>query len=405
VRGVLHQSAKFNVATELKTPNKRPVLQWFKAEHPSSTYVRFANYRKAMSKLKQKTGPNEQPHTPWESVEDIWQRSPETVRRFLDLRRDNEQLCAEIEYILRKKLAKQAIETSAVMSRAKTLNSFLEKLQRKQYSQPLEEITDLAGARVVCIYRSDVAKVAEIVREEFEVTEDTDKLDEMGVDQFGYEARHFLVRLGKGSSGARYDDLKQLVCEIQVRTVVQDAWAIIQHHLVYKNEAQVPKQIQRKLNSLAAIFENADDQFENIRKERESYIAGVRETARTPGEFLRNELNLDSFTEYLRATFPDRPTAYVGDKGALTLDGLRKAGLKTLRDLETLLKETAESREKLKELLVQDSWKRDGALPSETEPTFALAVSAVNWKELLPWEEGVRNQIEQFRQLHPRLQT
>jgi ppGpp synthetase/RelA/SpoT-type nucleotidyltranferase len=60
----------------------------------------------------------------------------------------------------------------------------------------------------------------------------------------------------------RYDDLKKLVCEIQVRTVLQDAWAIIDHHLSYKQESDVPKILRRKLNSLAGLVETAHDQFD-----------------------------------------------------------------------------------------------------------------------------------------------
>jgi len=335
---------------------------------------------------------------PTSGPDDVWQKSPETVKTFLDLRRDNEQLCAEVEYILRKKLHSESIETSAIVSRAKTLNSFLEKLQRKQYLNPFEEITDLAAARIVCLYRRDIAKVAEIIRAEFEVIEDVDKLDEMGVDQFGYEARHFLVRLGKGSSGARYDSLKQLVCEIQVRTVVQDAWAIIQHHLVYKRESQIPKQIQRKLNSLAGLFETVDDQFESIRTERESYIAEVRETIGTPAAFLRNELNLDSFMEYLAVTFPKRPVEKNARQASIALDGFRKAGLKTLGDLDILLKETAKSRKQLLDSVAEESWKVDGQLPSSLESVFSLVISAENWKELLPWGSENADRIEQARQ-------
>jgi putative GTP pyrophosphokinase len=149
------------------------------------------------------------------------------------------------------------------------------------------------------LYRSDIAKVADIIRAEFVVAEDVDKLDELGVDQFGYGARHFIVRLGKTSSGARYDDLKQLPCEVQVRTVVQDSWAIIQHHMVYKRESQVPTQLQRKLNSLAGLFETVDDQFERIREEREAYLVEMRGSTEA-STFLENEPNLDSFKEYLK---------------------------------------------------------------------------------------------------------
>jgi ppGpp synthetase/RelA/SpoT-type nucleotidyltranferase len=153
---------------------------------------------------------SKQSHPSSETPDEIWARSPEVIRRFLDIRRDNEQLCGEVEYILRKRLSQEGIEISAVTSRAKSLNSFLEKLQRKHYDAPFEQITDLAGARVICLYRSDIGKIAEIIRSDFQVLEDVDKLGELGVDHFGYGARHFLARLGQGASGARYDDLKQL---------------------------------------------------------------------------------------------------------------------------------------------------------------------------------------------------
>jgi len=158
--------------------------------------------------------------------DDIWQRNPEIIKQFFQVRRDYEQLCAEVEYILRKRIAESGIETSSITSRAKTLNSFLEKLQRKHYDSPFEQLSDLAGARVVCLYRDDIAKIAETIRSDFDVVEDIDKLDEMAVDQFGYGARHFVLRLGKTHSGPRYDDLKQLLCEVQVRSVVQDAWPL-----------------------------------------------------------------------------------------------------------------------------------------------------------------------------------
>lgn len=318
--------------------------------------------------------------------DDIWHRNPEIIKQYLELRRDYEQLCTEVEYILRKRIADQNIETSSISSRAKTLNSFLEKMQRKHYEAPFDQLTDLAGTRVVCLYYSDIAKVAKIIRSEFVVIEDLDKLDELGVDQFGYGARHFIVRLGKASSGARYDDLKHLPCEIQVRTVVQDAWAIIQHHMVYKRESQVPSQLQRKLNSLAGLFETVDDQFERIREEREQYVAGIRGSTDKPSAFLENELNLDSFKEYLKWRFPDRtPEAFDGQAN-MVLDTLVTAGYKMLGEVEGLVKNTAAPREALmRELMPFErlALADDGNLPSAIEPYFALALSNADFETML----------------------
>ena len=184
----------------------------------------------------------------------LWTKTPEIIREFLNQQPDYEQLCTEVAYTLSKRLSDAKIGISAVMCRAKTLESFLEKIDRKHYQNPLTEITDFAGVRVVYLYPGDFPTVEKIICEEFEVLEKVDKLHEKEEDRFGYGAIHFLLRLGKPSTGARYDHLKNLVCELQVRTVLQDAWAIIDHHLAYKKESDVPTLLRRKLNSLAGLF-------------------------------------------------------------------------------------------------------------------------------------------------------
>jgi ppGpp synthetase/RelA/SpoT-type nucleotidyltranferase len=205
-------------------------------------------------------------------AESAGQRDTDTTRRFVEQRPDYERLCEEVARTLRKKIDEAQIEVSSIPHRAKALASFLKKLDRKDYVDPFNEIMDFAGVRVVCLYPSDLEKIEDIIVREFEVVERSDKQDELGVSEFGYSAVHFIVRLGR-SSEAGHDDLKHLVCEVQVRTVLQDAWAIIQNHLVYKQESQIPDRLHRKLNSLAGLCEVADDQFERL-----------REMAETPGE-------------------------------------------------------------------------------------------------------------------------
>jgi ppGpp synthetase/RelA/SpoT-type nucleotidyltranferase len=285
---------------------------------------------------------------PAPTEEDIWQRKPLLIRQFLAKRGDYEQLCSEVEYILRKRLAERGIHTAAILSRAKALASFLEKMQRKSYSDPLDKISDLAGARVVCLYRSDIDRVSEVIRSEFHVVEEIDKLRELGVAQFGYGARHFVVGLGSATSGARYDDLKALRCEVQVRTVVQDAWAIIQHHMVYKKEDEVPKPLQRKMNSLAGLFEAVDDSFESIREEREAYLHTMRKTEAEPNAFLENELNLDSFKAYLLWRFPNRTVESWDGQMRVAFNGFTAAGFHKLSDVDSTIITTERAREAVK---------------------------------------------------------
>jgi len=240
-------------------------------------------------------------------AERIWTERPEMIKCFLDQRPDYEKLCAEVAYILNRELNKECVEFSTITYRAKALNSFLEKIQRKNYRDPIAEVTDFAGVRVVCLYVDDMDKLEAIVAKHFEIVSKVDKLKDKRADQFGYGAIHFVVRLGKNFSGARYDDLKDLVCEIQTRTVLQDAWAIIDQHLVYKNESNIPTVLRSRLNDLAQKFELADDEFKQIRSEREDYLRDIERSKDNSESFLENELNLDSFVRYAQWKFPDLP--------------------------------------------------------------------------------------------------
>jgi len=144
------------------------------------------------------------------------------------------------------------------------------------------------------------------------------------------------VKLGKGSSGARYDDLKKLNCEIQVRTVLQDAWAIIDHHLIYKRESDIPTKLQRKLNGLAGLFETADNQFDNIRRERDAYLEKVDES-KDSGNFLKNELNLDTFISYLTWKFPDYDLKFFENQPEIVYRDIRRYKQKTLQDIDNIV--------------------------------------------------------------------
>lgn len=306
---------------------------------------------------------------------DPWVSSPDLVREFMGVRPSYEELCREVEYILRKRLGGSDVEISAVTSRAKTLNSFLGKLVRKSYADPLSEVTDLAGVRVVCLYLDDIPAIDQIINDEFRVVERVDKLAEKQPNEFGYGALHFIVRLGKRSSGARYDDLRNLPCEIQVRTALQDAWAIIEHHLVYKSESAAPPEIQRKLGRLAAQLEDADDRFQQIRRERTVYVEAIRESTGERERFLATRLNLDSFKEYLVWKLPDRPVELGAGQMGFNLKVLQDAGYSTLDDIEQALdQDLLDSAVAVEHDLPAPFHRQDGRFPSSFLVALAIAL-------------------------------
>ena len=212
-----------------------------------------------------------------EHLDKVWKDNPKYVREYYDLLPKHERLCNEVKHIITTDLKKAKIEYAHIENRAKTLSSFCEKVIRKSYKAPFSDITDLAGVRVVYLYLSDREKIEATIEKEFDIIEKVNKISDDDVEKFGYGALHYVVKIKEKHSGARYDDLKNLVCEIQVRTILQDAWAIVAHHLSYKQESDIPKELRRNLNALSGLFEIADGEFEKIRSARTQYQDKVKE--------------------------------------------------------------------------------------------------------------------------------
>ena len=268
---------------------------------------------------------------------EIWRDRPEIIYEYLKRRPYYERLCMEVAFVLETELKENCIEYASIISRAKELNSFLEKLERKEYSDPFSQVTDMAGVRVVCLYPSDLETIEEIITREFTMLEKIDKRNLEAIDRIGYTALHYTVKLNEDFSGARYDSLKNLVCEIQIRTILQDAWAIIDHHLMYKKRSSVPEELRRRINSLAQILESADWKFEKIRKERAAYILTLERTKSTE-EFLSREINLDSFKAFCERAYPDASKETEVVYFNRILKWLNAEKYKQLKDLDAIVK-------------------------------------------------------------------
>jgi putative GTP pyrophosphokinase len=109
-----------------------------------------------------------------------------------------ERLAEEVDFVLDKELAQCRLKTAAILKRVKTLDSLLEKISRKDYDDPITQIRDIAGVRVVCLYAPDVFKIEAVIRRMFEVVETDDKSDGLDVDRMGYNGHHYVVKLGSG---------------------------------------------------------------------------------------------------------------------------------------------------------------------------------------------------------------
>lgn len=154
-----------------------------------------------------------------------------------------------------------------VTGRTKSVASFASKAARAAagspaHEDPLTGITDQVGVRVVAYLLSEVEAVAELLAEEFTILDDRDMGQETASQgRFGYASRHLLIS-GRG----RDPDLAQ-PASVQVRTILQHAWAEFEHDIRYKGtvpEEHAPD-LDRRFTLAAGLLELADREFSEIR--------------------------------------------------------------------------------------------------------------------------------------------
>ncbi|VVB67505.1 Region found in RelA / SpoT proteins [uncultured archaeon] len=140
------------------------------------------------------------------------------------------------------------------------------------------------------------------------------------------------AKLKNNCTGPRYNFLKGIPFEIQIRTLTMDAWANISHFLDYKNDADIPKELKRDFYALSGLFYVADIHFEMFFKSRKE-VAKRLETS----DFLpTQEINMDSLKVFLGKRFPDRSHSDPGMISVLVGELLRN-GYTSIGKLENAL--------------------------------------------------------------------
>ena len=178
--------------------------------------------------------------------------------------------------ILHQKIILQSQPT--YKNRVKSFSSYYKKVLRLKPEDAAEAdgivcLTDMIGIRMICAFLEDINIALEQIKNIFEVKEVEVKGAEKKFSEFGYESIHVLIKIPddcKPPLEGSFANLKPLpesaVCEIQIRTILQDAWAEVEHELIYKSEFNpfdIP--LRRKLASLNASLTLADITFQEIR--------------------------------------------------------------------------------------------------------------------------------------------
>jgi ppGpp synthetase/RelA/SpoT-type nucleotidyltranferase len=201
----------------------------------------------------------------------------------------------EMHRIVINNLWLKQLKVQIVQQRAKTIASYkdkcrklksiddengkvLEELNEPKYENPIKQITDLAAIRIIAYSLGDVVAIQKMIVELFEVTENSDKgLERISKNDFGYKSIHILASF----SQARYEGSPELgrfaglTCEIQIRTILQHAWAEIEHSIRYKNKNKIDDTMKESLFAVAGLLTIGDKELQAINDTKLLAIATV----------------------------------------------------------------------------------------------------------------------------------
>ena len=145
-------------------------------------------------------------------------------------------------------------ESVKITTRVKSLKSFLKKLEKtdwKDFNYLTEIAGDLIGARIVCWFLNDCYGVFDYIKSshQFKIHKDTVKDYIKNPKQSGYRSIHLLTdvsydRLNNGKSNALLNSYN-IICEIQIRTKIQDVFGDLTHEFHYKDGQEFSKAFKK----------------------------------------------------------------------------------------------------------------------------------------------------------------
>lgn len=256
----------------------------------------------------------------------------------------------KIELLVKELLTNNDIKYHKLESRLKTLSRLDEKIKRKnnKYNK-LSDVTDIIGLRLITFFEDEVDKIASVLDNEF-IKDPINSIDKRVVDddRFGYQSLHYVVELSKERKRlTEYKRFKNLKVEIQIRSILQHAWAEIEHDIGYKAEISIPSHFRRNFSRVSALLEIADLEFVKIKEEIEKYDKKItKEIIKNPSIV---EINLNSIVSYVTnnnlvtkidkeiinaSNFKYDEENNIADS---IINGLHFIGIKTIEDLNTKL--------------------------------------------------------------------
>ena len=291
---------------------------------------------------------------------------PKMLTEFRSLKSDLKNLADKVEVLLRELLDLNSIPYHSISSRVKTEESLTGKILRKKSKyNDIYEITDMVGCRIITYLEDDVDKVVEVIKSEFNVDNENsiDKKAVLDPDRFGYLSYHIVCSISESRKALReYEKYDKIRFEIQVRSILQHAWAEIEHDLGYKSNLEIPKMLIRRFSRVAGLLEIADSEFCEIKQRIEAY----KQSLDIHQVLLDASIDKDSLATYIHASeIVSDLDSYIchvggytlieeGDDGETEIEWLARHGITTIRQLDQSLKENVETIKKFSQVWIND---------------------------------------------------
>ena len=257
------------------------------------------------------------------------------------------------------------LDVLAIEHRVKEEKSLAGKLERKGDGyNTIEDITDILGCRVVCFLSDEIDRIGKKVEENFVIDweNSSDKRALIKEDTFGYLSLHYICSLPFGDKWP--DEICGKKFEIQIRTILQHAWSVINHDIGYKSDFGVPREIKRQFARLAGLLELADDEFIRARNNMVMYTEDIRKRIITD-DADDVSINMISLNEYVLHN--QKMQKIIRDIAAISGAEIREIdpesyipqlaflGIKNLGDIEVMIKENYDLAMKLADKALSSS--------------------------------------------------
>ncbi|KJY93960.1 (p)ppGpp synthetase [Vibrio neptunius] len=247
-----------------------------------------------------------------------------------------------------------------VYPRVKSDESLIDKAfyrPEKSYDDPYNDIEDKVGARFVVLLLDQIEEISRIIKSSqdwmfkecrhFENERNRDPL------LFTYQSVHYVVRASQTFEYKGITISKDTPCEIQVRTLLQHAYAELTHDAIYKAKRVVEPKVHRTVAKSMALIETTDDFFANV----------------------NNSLNNGAIEEFcVKDSLDKLYTQFVGREAM----PMQKSALVVLDEFEDLVDEEFAS--KVERLLIQKPFIIDAIQAKDTDPFFQQSIAIfVSW--------------------------